>query len=168
MVYMSGELPDENFGSWGFIMRERETNLLLWSEDSSALGVQPKWRPDDALVAVVIPTDDERDDQIYLIDQDGKEVQIIDTNIIGINVVEWSPDGKWLSYGNADALAVYGFAANQLYEFQLPKEIWSIVWSPNGNQLIAGGFLIELSNDCISPFEPKGLLGPYGWLVKEP
>jgi dipeptidyl aminopeptidase/acylaminoacyl peptidase len=165
MVYMS--IPDET-GKWGFIMREAGTNKLLWSKVSSDFGVQPKWSPGDTFVAVVITKDDEIGDQIYIIDREGVEAQVINTNTIGINVVEWSPDGKRLSYGSTNVLAIYDFASDQLQEFQSLEEIWSIVWSPVGDQIEAGRVLIDLPTDCIFPFKPNELLGPYAWLIGEP
>lgn len=165
MVYMN--TPDEA-GKWGFTMRETGTLKLLWSRVSSDFGVQPKWSQNDEFAAVVITQDDEAGDQIYIIDREGQEVQVINTNSIGINVVEWSPDGKSLSYGSSDVLAIYDFVSNQLHEFRLPEEIWSIVWAPTGNQIAVESFLVDLSNGCAMPLESGDPWGPLAWLIEEP
>jgi len=168
MIYLSGELHGEAKGKLGFIMREMGTRKLLWSKVSSDVGVQPKWSPDDALAAVVITKDDETGDQIYIIDREGREVQVINTDTTGINVVEWSPNGKRLSFGNDGVLAIYNFTSTQLHEYRLPEEIWNIVWSPSGNQIAVKNFLVDLSSGCAMPLKSGNAWGPLAWLADMP
>jgi len=168
LIYLSGELPNEAVGKWGFIMRDMETQKVLWSSKSNDLGVQPKWSPDNSHAAILITSENESNDQIYIVNREGQDIQTIDTNIIGVDLIEWSPDGTEISYAGKDVLEVYDFASKELQEYQLDEQAAVIVWSPTGKQIATKGFLIDRPNGCVFKLEPDNQFEPLAWLADTP
>lgn len=167
MIYLSGELPGESIGKWGFIMRDRNTQNILWSGPSSNFEAMPKWSPDNEYAAVAASSE-----KIYIINKNGKEIKEIDTADVGVTLIEWSPDGKKLSYvfyNYGEKLAVYDLASDQARQYTVHQETGRIVWSPDSKQIATAGSLVDLSTNCVFTInaDNQSEPNPLAWLVVE-
>ncbi|NOT03209.1 MAG: hypothetical protein HOP27_01275 [Anaerolineales bacterium] len=168
MVYLSGELPGESIGKWGFIMRDRNTQNVLWSRSSADLGTKPKWSPDNEYIAVAAGNK-----KIYIINKNGEEIKEIDTADTGATLIEWSPDGKKLSYvffNYNEKLVVYDLASDQAQQYTVHQETGRIVWSPDSKQIATAGSLVDLSTNCVFTInaDNQSEPNPLAWLVESP
>lgn len=163
LIYTSREIPSRDQPHLGFILRDYETKNVLWSKQSTDIVVKPKWSPDGNFVAVAI--NNENSEQIYILDSDGNETQIIDTNPFWIYQLEWSPNGKQIAFSTDNAVTVYDLVTNHRNDYKLSKSIYNIVWSPNSDQIAVKGALIDFSTNCIFPLKTENENGPLAWLV---
>ena len=59
-----------------------------------------------------------------------------------MHAVAWSPDGKRLAYGGANALVYVWNKMTKKLDFVFQGhlgEIWSIAWSPDGTRIASAG-----------------------------
>jgi WD40 repeat protein len=148
----------------GFILRDYDTKKVLWEKHTLDISVKPKWSPDGKYVAVVVTNDS--NDQIYILDRNGKETQIIDTYLFGVNQIEWSPNSEKISFNVDKDLTIYDLTTKQRHGHKMAQDIFWIVWSPDSNQLAVKGAIIDDSTNCVFTFKPENPIGPMAWLVE--
>ncbi len=171
IVYLSNEVPPPtDLPRRGFIMRDRETQKVLWAKESYFVTVQPKWSPNSEYAAVVITNEDSG--KIYIINKNGEEIKEIDTADAAVILIEWSPDGKKLSYvffNYNEKLAVYDLASDQTQQYIVHQETGRIVWSPDSKQIATAGSLVDLSTNCVFTInaDNQSEPNPLAWLVVE-
>ena len=99
---------------------------------------QARWSPDGKKIAFI--SDMSGEDQVYLVDQDGKgKPEALTSGLVGqLNGLLWAPDGKHLAFTHKDGIVyVVGVADRKLVKAAKDTfaRVGDLAWSPDGQFL---------------------------------
>lgn len=127
----------------------------------SEIGIydEPTWSPDGHWVAFTLGFMDEGDDEIYMINVNGSDMQQITYDDLGSNFLAWSPNGQEIAF-TAPELTILNLSnggARRIGESL--QDTSGLAWSPDGRQIAVraaiedGGYflyLIDASGENLS------------------
>ena len=147
-----GQTPDSTYEVQVFSF-DGATLEPIDSKDYGAAVYSADWSPDGRYLAVgSLGTDD-----IRIFSFDGTTLELIELVSYGsaAQTVFWSPDGKYLAVGGQNPISpneevqIYSFDGTTLelidsenygdFTVGLTSLVWSVMWSPDGRYLAAGG-----------------------------
>lgn len=117
-----------------------ENPRQLTFEGNNFLG---DWSPDGKRIAFTSDRSESGDNEIYVMNADGSQVEQLTDNEVDDAAPAWSPDGKYLAYHSYEQgvfnIHLYDFAARRtrpLTREALATRLPS--WSPDGNYVLCG------------------------------
>ena len=152
-----------SLGTGDGLWRYRDGQALeVWKGAEEALLEAPAVSPDGGRIAIVLRRHGKR--QLYVLSADGAEIQPLPSVIDALGTGCWSPDGKWIATGGADAdgpgLFKIPLAGGSPVRLATGSAL-DPVWSPDGSLIIYAGTNVRT-------FAPLLAVRPDGTSVRLP
>jgi len=144
-IYHSGD---------SFVLWSPESQQDIWRKGRANLFSTPGWSPNGNYFAMSFMKDEVRQSDIFLVNPDGQEIQLTDfskaypnMNEIYIEDMEWSPNGRYISFTltvednvntiKSSDLMLVDIETKQVIDYCLTfYERGHFVWSPNSEQIL--------------------------------
>ncbi|MCU0486044.1 MAG: SH3 domain-containing protein [Anaerolineales bacterium] len=125
---------------------------LTYDYPVSEIGIydEPTWSPDGHWLAFTLGFMDEGDDEIYLINVDGSDLQRITYDDYGSNYLAWSPDGQEIAFTTPELYSLNLSSGSSRRMGESLQEVGGLAWSPDGEQIAVrantgdGGYYLYL------------------------
>ena len=110
---------------------------LTYDYPVSEIGIydEPTWSPDGHWLAFTLGFMDEGDDEIYLINVDGSDLQRITYDDYGSNYLAWSPDGQEIAFTTPELYILNLSDGSSRRIGETLQETGGLAWSPDGEQI---------------------------------
>lgn len=130
------------------VIRVEGTALRTLTDGAAARDSQPSWSPLGGQIAFV-RLNDGGGQQVMVVDVDGSGLRTVTAPEVFASVVEWSPDGQLLAYGDVSGPmpVVVAVAPDGSGRRQLPGTGVRPSWSPDGAEVAYSGFFDDESVD---------------------
>ena len=125
---------------------------LTYDYPVSEIGIydEPTWSPDGHWLAFTLGFMDEGDDEIYIINVDGSDLQRITYDDYGSNYLAWSPDGQEIAFTTPELYILNLSDGSSRHIGETLQETGGLAWSPDGEQIAVraatadGGYTLYL------------------------